>query len=225
MVLQNWLFKIYNKLAFIYIILVDNELSQDPKSKVPISRMLARFVVHPNHKIRFRAASHLVQYFLLNSMESDHQEICDLKRELLFQVYKSIAALCSENLPLSSLNFSKDEKRNRTATFLFVLSSVAMNYPPLEYDCVARILAPLHLFKIPDEALKQVFTSLSHAKNSQGSVNEYLEPMLPYILKEFFKQNKLWVDFPFKLLDCESISSFAKDHEKLLLPVLLWYFF
>lgn len=198
------------------------EFAKDSQSIVSMSAMLSRFVVHPNHKIRLRAADHLLQFFLWNSVEADHQQVSAAKRDKLFQVYESIAALCNDNLPLAMQKFSSDEKRNRFATFLFVLSSVAMKYSPLEYDCVARILSPFQLAKIPSETLKRVFTRLAHGKNCNGNVNEYLEPMLPYVLKEFMKQNKPWTEFPYDLLDCESVSSFAKKHEKSILPVLLW---
>ncbi len=184
--------------------------------------MLSRFIVHPCHKIRLRAADHLLRFFLWNSVEADHQLVSAAKRDKLLQIYEYMAALCNENLPLAMQKFSPDEKRNRFSTFLLVLSSVAMEYSPLEYDCVARILSPFQLAQIPSENLKRVFTMLAHRKNCHGNINGYLEPMLPYILKEFMNQSKPWTEFPYNLLGCESIASFAKKHEKSILPVLLW---
>jgi hypothetical protein len=85
------------------------------------------------------------------------------------------------------VKFACDERRTRVATFLLSLSSIALNYPSLEREVAARILAPLSTFQIPMNQLKLVFQGL--AKNMGGATTvAFLEPMLPFVLKEFLKQ-------------------------------------
>ncbi len=56
------------------------------------------------------------------------------------------------------------------------------------------------LLKIPLVQLKLVFDNLAREKTVDGSTISYLESMLPFVLKEFLKQDKSWTDFPFQVL-------------------------
>ena len=57
----------------------------------------------------------------------------------------------------------------------------------------------------------------------EGSTVAFLEPMLPFVLKEFLKQEKTWKDFPYQLLGCQDVKNFSEKYEKVLLPVVLWF--
>lgn len=107
------------------------------------------------------------------------------------------------------------------------MSSIAKKFPLFEREAVARMLAPLQLFQIDISRLKRVFDNLARGDednfDKRSTVVAYLESMLPFILKEFLKQDASWKEFPFQLLDCDDAPSFFSKYEKVLLPVVLWY--
>jgi hypothetical protein len=59
--------------------------------------------------------------------------------------------------------------------------------------------------------------------DDDGATLAYLEPMLPFVLKEFLKQDKPWQEFPYQLLGAQNVRQFCSTFESVLLPVVLWY--
>jgi hypothetical protein len=82
------------------------------------------------------------------------------------------------------VEFSEDERRTRYATFLLSMSSVAKRFPSFQREAVATILAPLKIFQVPMNRLKLVFKNMAAGA---GSVADFLEPMLPFVLVTMLK--------------------------------------
>ena len=99
------------------------------------------------------------------------------------------------------------------------MSTIARKFPQFQREAVARLLLPLKIFQISINRLKPVFENLAF---EAGSVVEYLEPMLPFFLKELLGKSYSWRDFPYQLLDCDNAQQFCSKYEGTLLPVVLW---
>ena len=76
------------------------------------------------------------------------QDLSDLKRKTLLQLHEHLLILCNVIFNADEAKFSLDERRTRYATILLSLSAIALNYPSLEREAVARILAPLNTFQV-----------------------------------------------------------------------------
>ena len=76
------------------------------------------------------------------------QDLSETKRRTLSQLYDYLSNLCNITFSADEVKFSADERHTRYATFLIAMSSVALCYPSLERETVARIVAPLNTYQV-----------------------------------------------------------------------------
>ena len=76
------------------------------------------------------------------------QDLSETKRRTLCQLYDYLSNLCNITFSADEVKYSADERHTRYATFLIAMSSVALCYPSLERETVARIVAPLNTYQV-----------------------------------------------------------------------------
>jgi len=125
------------------------------------------FFSHPEHLLvinlgppRFKEITHFIMDNSLLNLS--RQDLSEMKLRTLSQLYDYLSNLCNITFSADEVKYSSDERHNRYATFLIAMSNVALCYPSLERETVARIVAPLNTYQVSISST--FYTRVFHTK-------------------------------------------------------------
>ncbi|XP_054719337.1 serine-protein kinase ATM-like [Uloborus diversus] len=122
---------------------------------------------------------------------------------------------------LSNGNFQVDENFNRLSVFLHYLCQVILRYPCLEKECIYIVCKLASSIKQDQAFFTKVLKQVSSLFGYE-SCKEYIEPHLPYIILRWLEEKNCLKEFPFQLLEIDSLKPFYREFFKVLVPLLLY---
>jgi hypothetical protein len=126
-----------------------------------------------------------------------------------------LKSLCPED-PIGN------EGNNETSTMMMALGPLAVNCPELEREIITAMVLNYKSLGLPSRQLVGVVRKIAAFKGLDVTTDEYLKPMLSFVLNEFLKQGLPLEDFPHRLLYCDTTEEFVSRYESLVLPLYLW---
>ena len=208
----------------------DRECMIDPEEEIGAANTVLRFVNHPCHNIRMRAAKVVLNMFRVNREFFDKPTMQQKKREFaaLHSILMHVVQVDFKEG--SSDVFVKDETINRIGTIMKSLAPIALVCPYLERETLVGLILLHKSTHVNIDALSQVLTQLARfhlgTKNElnekANSLQQYLEPNLGFILKDFFRQGYSLNEFPYQLFGSSSLQRFVCDYNQTITTNLLW---
>ncbi|XP_035230931.1 serine-protein kinase ATM-like isoform X2 [Stegodyphus dumicola] len=127
-----------------------------------------------------------------------------------------------ENQSRASSENNEEEISNRIRTFLHFLGHIIVYFPCLEMESIYMMCKLVKIKKVDESLAAKVVQQISSILGYR-SMRDLVESHLVNILHKWIKDKYSWKEFPFILLDVESIESFILDFFKFLVPVLFYY--
>ncbi|GFQ77962.1 serine-protein kinase ATM [Trichonephila clavata] len=112
-----------------------------------------------------------------------------------------------------------DTCMNKVSTFFHFMSHVILQFPCFQSEVLFMMCKIVQTKKIDQSFITKVFAQLSTYLGFSSTKN-FIELHFPYIFHEWMKMKFSLEDFPFMILDAESLDAFIVEFFKDLIPVL-----
>ncbi|GCB70201.1 hypothetical protein scyTo_0010722, partial [Scyliorhinus torazame] len=192
--------------------------------EMPVSEVYTEFLTDTHHQVRMLAAMSVSRLFQEVQIQDQSVQLKAIPVKLQQKAFENVYMKVQAGMRFqNSAEELQDEKCNRRATLLTVISLIMCCSPICEKQALFAICQSLKENKLDPTLVKKILETVSKCLKYR-SLESFMVSHLDYLIHEWLKMADSGYNlptFPYVLLNCSNLEEFCRSYYKILVPHLM----